>query len=125
MTFGVCVLVAGVAACQHSLTAPSPAPTISGISPTLGHIGDTITVTGTGFTPTGNAIQLGSGYVLGVPSTEGKTLRLVLPAYLGACPPSAGACAALALQVSPGTYQLSVVNEHGTSNSVPFTNIQT
>ena len=122
---GLLVLIAAHVACRDSVTAPSSAPTIISLSPALAQIGDTITVTGTGFTQTGNAIQIGTGYVLGVPSSDGKTLRFVLPAYLGSCPPFVDVCAMFAIQVSPGTYQLFVINAHGTSNAVSLTNIQT
>lgn len=100
--------------------APGPRPTITRVQPTEPAVGDQVVITGTGFTPTGNALRIGAGYILRLASADSTTIRLALPSYLGACPPDQQVCVALALPMAPGTYKLSVINAHGTSNEVDF-----
>ncbi len=52
------------------------APEIFSISPSLGADGTLITIRGTGFTATGNQIEFGQNVVAGVPSSDGKTLKV-------------------------------------------------
>ena len=69
---------------------------------------------------TGNAITFGIGYLHGVASADGVSLRFALPAALTPCPPGAQVCIALAVLLTPGTYPVSVVNANGTSNEMPL-----
>ena len=115
----VCTPAMLAAACgRASPIAPSTPPAVSRIAPASAAIGDTLTITGAGFTLTGNAIKIGSGYLLNVSSPDGTSLQFALPASLGVCPPSTEVCIQLALAVTPGDYKVSVVNAHGTSNEV-------
>lgn len=103
------------------------APAISSISPTSGLVGTTVTITGTGFTPTGNRIKFGdlgseNNPSYSINSSNGTTLTFTVPTsnYL-ACWSSNPACLAPATVTQPGSYQVSLINTNGTSNSKPFT----
>lgn len=98
-----------------------PRPAVAKVQPSPASVGDQVTVTGTGFTPTGNALEIGAGYILKLDSADSTSIRLALPSYLGACPPNQEVCVALALPMAPGDYKLSVINANGTSNQVSFT----
>lgn len=102
-------------------TPPGQVPTIQRIQPSASPVGGTVTITGAGFTPTANAVRIGSGYLLGQDSTDGTSIRFALPEYLGVCPPGTQACIAIALVLTPGTYKVAVVNAGGTSNEVALT----
>ena len=97
-----------------------PRPAVAQIQPSSAAVGDEITISGSGFTATDNALRIGAGYILKLPSADTTTIRLTLPSYLGACAPGQEVCVALALPMAPGTYKLSVVNANGTSNQVSF-----
>jgi hypothetical protein len=97
---------------------PASPPAVSRIAPTSAALGDNVTISGTGFTETGNAIKLGSGYLLNVSSADSTSLQFALPGFLGVCPPGQAVCIQLALAVTPGDYKVSVINSHGTSNEV-------
>jgi hypothetical protein len=118
----VAFAAAGLTGCSLSSTrgptAPTAAPTLSGISPSSASVGDTITLAGSAFTSTANAITFGIGYLHGVASADGVSLRFALPTALTPCPPSAQVCVALAVLLTPGTYPVSVVNANGTSNEL-------
>jgi hypothetical protein len=120
----VAIAAAGLTGCSLSSTrgpaAPTAAPAVSGIGPSPASIGDTVTISGTGFTSTANAITFGIGYLHGVASADGASLRFALPAALTPCPPSAQVCVALAVLLTPGAYQVSVVNANGSSNGMPL-----
>jgi hypothetical protein len=119
MRIGVCVVVTAlVCACGGSPAAPGHAPVVREIQPAELAVGDTAVLTGTGFAATGNGIHLGPGYLNGVPSSDGTSLRFVLPTALSACPPDTQVCIALAVLVTPGTYRVSIINANGTSNEI-------
>jgi hypothetical protein len=104
---------------RSSPTEPSPSPpTVRQIQPPAPAVGDTVTLSGTGFT-TDNTIKIGVGYLAHVSTSDPSTLRFALPASLSPCPPQAEVCMAVVLVVTPGTYQLSVINANGTS--IPVT----
>jgi hypothetical protein len=100
--------------------APGRRPTIGRVQPVSAAVGEPVVITGSGFTPGDNALRVGAGYILKLPSSDSTTIRLTLPSYLGACPPGQEVCVALALPLAPGDYKLSVINAHGTSNEVDF-----
>jgi len=116
------LVAALVAGCSGELpfapTPPGGVPAIQQIQPSSSPVGGSITVTGSGFTSAGNAIRIGSGYLLNQDSADGTSIRFVLPEYLGVCPPGTQACIAIALQLTPGIYKVAVVNAAGTSNEV-------
>ncbi len=100
--------------------APGPRPAITQIQPSTAAVGDAVTITGSGFTSADNALKIGGGYVLKLPSADSTSIRLTLPSYLGACPPDQEVCVALALPMAPGDYKVSVINANGRSNEVLF-----
>lgn len=109
-------------------------PTIDRISPTVGTIGTEVVIYGSGFTPEANDIAFtheqidfqgsDTGYVNGVASSDGRTLRIALPEALGACPYSQmdqkEACPEVAIHIPTGRLTVSVVNRNGRSNGVVF-----
>lgn len=114
-----CLSTFATASGCSSPTQPSgPVPTISQISPASAAFGDTVTVTGAGFRTTGNALSIGGGYLSQASPSDGSSVRFVLSQTTGACPPTASVCVTLAVILSPGVFQVSVVNASGTSNSV-------
>ncbi len=117
------VLVAATACIGSSPFEPwpgGPKPTLTSIQPSTASVGDQIVITGTGFTPDGNSVRIGAGYINKLPSSDATTIRLTLPSYLGVCPPDQEVCVALALQMAPGDYRVSVITANGTSNDVAF-----
>jgi peptidoglycan hydrolase-like protein with peptidoglycan-binding domain len=113
-------------------SAPAPiytpnSPTISPASagqPTLkminwgsGQVGQQLVLTGTGFLASGNAVYMnGMLAASNLSSSDGVTLNFTVPAYLT----SNSDVATNVIQVIPNTYAVSVGNENGTSNGVPF-----
>jgi hypothetical protein len=91
------------------------APTVLQVQPSAPAVGDTVTLSGSGFTVTENTIRIGTGYLAHVSTSDGSTLRFALPASLSPCPPEAQVCVQIVLQLTPGAYQLSVINANGTS----------
>ena len=98
-----------------------PIPTISSLQPTSGPIGTTVTITGSGFTSTGNTVNFGNGVIQkNVSSFDGKTVTFTIPSYISPyCPPQMF-CSAVVYPVNPGSYNVSVTNGNGTSNSLSF-----
>lgn len=110
------------------------------LNPTSGPVGTVVTISGWDLTAN-SFVKFGSGQIsnvtytpaasytcnLGAPACVGAypaQLKFTIPEYMGVyCPPNANCIAmAMALQVTPGTYAVSVVNPNGTiSNSVNFT----
>jgi hypothetical protein len=120
MRFTACLacLAALSFACAGSTpTAPgAQPPVLQQIQPSALAVGDSAIVTGVGFTGSANALRIGAGYLTSLSSSDGTSLRFVLPTSLSACPPRAQVCVALAVLLTPGTYTVSVVNDNGTSN---------
>lgn len=96
-------------------------PFISAIKPSFGAIGREVTIEGKGFTSTGNSIKFRNGYLNNLKSDNRRIIRFVIPQTLSACPPTSEVCIQVALSLSSGEYDLSVINENGVSNSVRFT----
>ena len=53
--------------------------TITAVSPTSGPIGTLVTVRGTGFAAQNNAVKFGRGYIRGLSSSDGTTIRFSVP----------------------------------------------
>ncbi len=109
----------------HGHSNPNPAsptgpPVLMAVTPSQASVGDAITLSGSAFAPSGNAIRFGAGYLHGVASEGGTSLSFPLPSALTPCPPGTDVCITLALVVTPGTYQVSVINAKGTSNALPL-----
>ncbi|HEX7486604.1 MAG TPA: IPT/TIG domain-containing protein [Vicinamibacterales bacterium] len=114
----VCALC-GCARCSPAEPSAARAPTVRRIQPSAPAVGDTVTFSGTGFTRTENTIKIGSGYLAHVSASDTSTLRFALPAFLSPCPPEAQVCIQIVLDLTPGTYPVSVINANGTS--IPVT----
>ena len=102
---------------QGIVTAAGPAspPFIAQMVPTSGPVGTGVTLSGSGFTPRGNTVRFGPGYIEDLGSPDGRALPFTVPEgytlpYAGAFPP-----------VQPGPHEVRVVNANGTSNTVVFT----
>ncbi len=105
------------------------APTISYLSPNSGAVGTSVTIYGTGFNsscniysvcPTkpassANTINFGNAVIPFVYANNGTSITFTVP--------SSNTCGLgqMCTQVIPGTYQVSVNNSNGVSNSVNFT----
>ena len=100
-------------------------PTITSMKPNSGGVGSSVTITGNGFTATGNKIQFGNLGVENNPkyifnSSDEKTITFTVPlSNFLAC--WASGCEAPAYLTQPGKYEVSVINDNGTSNQVLFT----
>ena len=109
-------------------------PTISSISQASGPVGTTVTITGSRFTSAGNTVTLAYSMPGDLPLTQwyfsasqvvgsvnGTTLTFTVPpSGISMCscnPPTVPISAA----VMPRSYNLTVTNTNGTSNSVNFT----
>ena len=94
---------------------------LSSISPTSGHIGTQIMLTGSGFTGD-NTVHFGSGGTMHLTSASNTYLYYTVPSYLSPCDvtPQGGVCAQYLQQVTPGTYQVYVTNQNGTSQTFSF-----
>lgn len=101
------------------------APSITSLNPTFGPVGAKVTLTGSGFTPTGNRVNFGYGSVVphdGFPSSDGRTIVFAVPADVSPyCANPNLACPMTMQQIIPGSYQVSVTNAEGTTNSRVFT----
>lgn len=112
------------ASCAHSSIQPSStvAPALSQIKPTSSPVGAAVTVTGSGFASTGNVVKFGKGYLRDIGSADGTTLRFSVPDGLDMCAPDGnGPCAGGYPQVMPGDYDVAVITQGATSNSITFT----
>ena len=114
----ICV-VSLIAAC--SMTTPSPPPSVVSVTPSTVKVGARVTVTGAGFASSGNAVKIGEGYLLNLPSDDGTTIVFTLPGALELCAPGTERCSALAMEVRPGVYDLLVMVANDASNVVTLT----
>jgi IPT/TIG domain len=110
--------------CDQAPT-PSTAVDLSTISPSAGPVGTTVQVTGSGFSRTGNVVKFGVGYVSGLDSPDGRTLRFVVPEHHEVCPPPdldlKLPCAEMHPRVMPGDHPVSLVTSSQTSRPLAFT----
>lgn len=120
-------LVASVSAvalggCASTATDPSgSAAAIEGLAPSSGPVGQTVTVTGRGFLRDGNTVRFGPGYIKGVSSGDGRTLRFVVPEGLDLCAPATSPCPLAYPRVTPGRYAVALLGAGDESNSKDFT----
>ena len=95
---------------------------LTALSPAQGNIGSTVTIFGTGFTPTGNTVRFGNGGKINVNSTNnGTILTYTIPNTVSTCDLIGSSCGAPSVAVTPGTYQISVSNAFGLSNTLQYT----
>jgi hypothetical protein len=117
----MCV-VSLIAAC--SMATPTPTPSVVGVAPSTVRVGSRVTVTGAGFASSDNAVKIGEGYILNLPSDDGTTIGFTLPGALELCAPGTERCSALAMEVRPGIYDLSVIVADQASNIVKLTVVE-
>jgi len=87
-----------------------------------GPVGTHVTITGTGFDERVNTITFGVSAYPNIPSTNGTMITFVIP--MATNPPCRNAtppCAIVTTLITPGSYDLSVTNAQGSSNSMMFT----
>jgi hypothetical protein len=97
-------------------------PVITSISPVSGSTGTQVTITGKNFARSGNSVKFGGGYISELSSnSNGTSITFNLPESMGVCRGDAAVCIAMAMLVSPGTYEVSVWNTSNTSNIAYFT----
>jgi hypothetical protein len=110
--------------CARAPVAPS-ALTLESANPAAAPVGATVEIVGSGFAPTGNVVKLGPGYIGGLSSPDGRTLRFTIPDHHNVCPPaelkSDEPCADMYPAVMPGTYTLLVLTRDGRSRELTFT----
>ena len=95
---------------------------LSSLSPTSGRVGTQVLLTGTGFAPYDNTVRFGQGGSRNVSSfNNGTQMYFTIPAWMSPCDPLASVCTMQAVQVTPGTYSVSVANSNGTSQTLQFT----
>lgn len=96
-------------------------PSISYLSPSSGYVGSQVTIYGSNFSTGGSyTIYFGSGAIQNVYS-NGSSITFTVPSYTTPyCTPGLY-CGVEPTQVTPGTYNVSVMDSYGTSNTVPFT----
>ncbi len=101
-------------------------PSIGYLSPSSGTVGTQVTVYGSGFSKEWNSVNFGGGVVGRWSSDNGTSIAFSIPSEVKAgieCY-TAAPCPLSPLSVrpiTPGTYNVSVTNANGTSNSVQFT----
>jgi hypothetical protein len=117
----MCV-VSLIAAC--SMATPTPTLSVVGVAPSTVKVGARVTVTGAGFASSGNAVKIGEGYLLNLSSNDGSTIVFTLPGALELCAPGTERCSALAMEVRPGVYDLSVIVADQASNVVKLTVVE-
>ncbi len=104
-------------ACGAACAAADGPPVISSLQPTAGAAGTTVKVSGKGFVPTsgrmgasgedfgGNTVHLGARVeIKNRNSEDGVSLEFSVPP-----------------EIAPGTYDVRVTNQNGSSNAVKFT----
>ena len=103
-----------------------PAVSLNQLTPAAGKVGTQITIKGSGFVAQGNTVKFTSadgttGYIKGLNSADGTTLVFTVPDGLDLCAPnSTQQCPDAYPAVRPGAYTLSVMNQNGLSNALPF-----
>jgi len=118
----VCVVAM---ACDDSVAEPSGTVagiTITNIAPTSGPVGTLVTVRGSGFAAQNNTVKFGKGYVRGLSSSDGSTIRFSVPEGLDLCSPdSSGPCQGAFPRVAPGDYAVAVMAGKETTDGITFT----
>lgn len=112
------------------------APTIESITPGSGAVGTVVTISGWGFS-NDNTIHFAGGAIMHVPVSSSiaiactsdpnchggihQTLQFTVPSSIAPYCPQGYACPMYMQQITPGTYNVSVENTAGKSNSTNFT----
>lgn len=93
-------------------------PSVSYLSPSSGYVGQQVTIYGSNFASS-DTILFGNGAINNVTS-NGSTITFTVPSYVGPYCASGTACPQYAISITPGTYNVSVMNSYGTSNTIAF-----
>jgi hypothetical protein len=97
------------------------APSVVALSPPAGPVGTEVRVVGAGFSPEGNAVHFGYGYLPDLASPDGATLVFRVPGALDpACLFTRPPCRIVSLATEPGTYEVVVSNAQGASSAASF-----
>jgi hypothetical protein len=97
----------------------APAPTIASIAPDSGPVGTLVTLQGSNFTASNTVDLTGNGRSFRLDSPARSETGSRLQFRISTCPSYAPLCPT-AFTISPGVYDVSVTNSHGTSNRVRF-----
>jgi len=100
----------------------SGTPSISYLAPSSGYVGTQVTIYGSNLS-SANTVLFGNGAIQNVYSQNGASLTFSIPSYVTPYCASGYACPQYAQQITPGTYNVSVTGNNGTSNVVSF-NVQ-
>jgi hypothetical protein len=101
---------------------PGGFPRLVTLAPQAGPVGTEVVITGHGLTHSDNTVRFGPGYIHNLASTDGHTLRFIVPDGLDLCPPGPRTqCPAGFPRVVPGPYEVSVLTSVGESNRLQFT----
>ncbi len=93
-------------------------PSISNLAPMSAQVGQQVTLYGTNFSST-NTVSFGTGAITNVYS-NGTSIMFTVPSYVSPyCAPDMY-CAQYVQEITPGIYNISVMNQSGTSNTVSF-----
>jgi hypothetical protein len=126
--------------CAKPTPTPTPVATstimIRAITPASGTVGSTVTLTGFGFS-SNNTVLFGGGPIRNVPITSSiavscttdpscipgirQTITFTVPSSVGPNCPVGSMCAMYMKLITPGTYDVSVYNDQGTSNTLQYT----
>lgn len=96
------------------------------MAPDAGPVGTPVTIEGSGFSPTGNIVKFGAGYLSGLTSPDGRRLHFAVPEGLDICPPpelgdNEPCAGGVYPRVQPGSHAVSVVTKSETTRQVRFT----
>ncbi len=106
--------------CGGATNIPTSGLSLQSLSPNLVAIGNTVTLYGTGFT-SDNTILLASGAIAHVASYNGTSLSFTVPSTIGPDCSGTTLCPDWIRQLTPGTYNVSIENTYGTSNTLTLT----
>jgi peptidoglycan hydrolase-like protein with peptidoglycan-binding domain len=124
--------------CGTSTTPPSSTATnLYSVNPIAGSVGTTVSVTGFGFTNSNTVLMDGNVAASNVPITSSiaiacttnptchgginQTITFTVPSALSPYCAAGQLCAQYMRAVTPGIYNVTVLNSNGTSNTVNFT----
>ena len=117
-----CVAGAVLLACNSGGVSPSTVPSITAVQPLAGSVGTRVTIVGTGFDSNANTVNFGASAYANVAASSSTSILFPVPTATNPpCRNVTPPCAIASALITPGTYDLSVTNSQGTSDSVRFT----
>ncbi len=95
---------------------------ITSLKPTVGERNSRVTIKGSGFARAGNVVMFGDSKIPHLRSFAGKWISFRIPRQtVNACYPNKNICQVPVQRYGPGTYDISVMVNGETSNSLQFT----